>query len=207
MAYDYDLIAIGGGTAGLTVTRLVAGRARRVAMVEQDRPGGDCLWTGCVPTKALLHAAKVYWDARHSEHLGVSGDVTLDYAAVRSHLLEAQEAAGRIETDEAIAATGVMLIRGRARFVDKHTIEVDGRRRTAEKFAIATGSEPSVPPIPGLQEADPETNVEALSWEELPASLCVIGGGPIGLEFAQMMNRFGVAVTLIEALPRCTRLR
>ena len=201
--FDYDLIAIGAGTAGLTVTRLVAGSGKRVAMVEADRPGGDCLWTGCVPTKALLQSAKAFWDAKHAGRFGVvAGDVRLDFAAVRRHLLASQEAAGRVETEEAIAANGVELLRGRARFIDDHTLDIDGKKVTGARIAIATGSEPTIPPIPGLAEAGPETNVEALSWEELPKSLCIIGGGAIGLEFAQMMNRFGVVTTLVEGLPR-----
>ncbi len=201
--YDYDLIAIGGGTAGLTVTRLVAACGKKVAMIEADRPGGDCLWTGCVPTKALLHSAKMLWDAKHAARFGVvADDVRLDFQAARRHLLAAQDAAGRIDSPEAVAENGVDLLTGRARFTDDHTIEIDGRKLTAAKFAIATGSEPSVPPIPGLAEAAPDTNVEALFGEEFPKSLCIIGGGPIGFEFAQMMNRFGVTITMVEALPR-----
>ena len=202
-AYDYDLIAIGAGTAGLTVTRLLAARGKHVALVEEDRPGGDCLWTGCVPTKALLHSAKLLWDAKHAGQFGVIvEDARLDFATVRAHVRSAQDAAGRIDSADAIAANGVELIKGRASFVDDHTVEIDSRRLTAATFVIATGSEPTIPPIPGLPEADPETNVEALSWEDLPQSLCIIGGGPIGLEFAQMMNRFGVTTTIVEALPR-----
>ena len=200
---DYDLIAIGGGTGGLTVTKLVARRGKKVAMIERYRPGGDCLFTGCVPTKALIHAAKLIHHARNGERFGVvAKDVQLDFAAVRRHVAEAQEAAGKVESPEAIAANKVELITGEARFIDAHTIEVGGRRLTAEYFVIATGGEPAVPPIPGLAEAGFDTNVQAVAWETLPASLGVIGGGPIGTEFSQLMSRFGVKVTVLQAADR-----
>lgn len=200
---DYDLIAIGGGTGGLTVTKLVARRGKRVAMIERYRPGGDCLFTGCVPTKALIHAAKLIHHARNGARFGVvAGDIRLDFAAVRRHVAEAQEEAGKVESPEAIAANNVELITGEARFIDSHTIEVGGRRLTAEYIVVATGGEPAVPAIPGLAEAGFDTNVQAVAWETLPASLAVIGGGPIGTEFSQMMSRFGVQVTVLQSADR-----
>ncbi|MFN0095228.1 MAG: dihydrolipoyl dehydrogenase family protein [Dehalococcoidia bacterium] len=200
---DYDVVAIGAGTGGLTVTRLTAKAGKRVAMVERFKPGGDCLFTGCVPTKSLIHAAKVYHHAKHGAHLGVvANDLRLDYAAVRRHVLAAQEQAGKVETPEAIASHGVELVTGEARFLDAHTLDVGGRRMTAANIVIATGGEPAVPPIPGLREAGFDTNVQLVAWETLPESLCVIGGGPIGVEFAQVMARFGVKVTLLQSAER-----
>ncbi len=200
---DYDVIAIGAGTGGLTVTKLVARRGKRVAMVERFKPGGDCLYTGCVPTKSLIHAARLLHHARNGEQFGViAADVRLDFEAVRRHVAQAQHEAGQVESPEAIAANGVDLITGEARFIDPHTIEVDGRRLTAETFVIATGGEPAIPLVPGLAEAGYETNVQAVAWESLPASLGIIGGGPIGIEFAQMMARFGVAVTVVQSASR-----
>ena len=102
--YDYDLVAIGAGTGGLTVTRLVAAKGKRVALIERDRPGGDCLYTGCVPTKALIEAAKLLYQARHGQALGVlAEDARLDFPAVRRHLRRAQQIAGAVESPEAIA--------------------------------------------------------------------------------------------------------
>ena len=200
---EYDLIAIGAGTGGLTVTKLVARRGKKVAMIERYRPGGDCLFTGCVPTKALIHAAKLLHHARHGERFGVvAKDVRLDFEGVRRHVAAAQEEAGRVESAEAIAANRVELITGEARFLDAHTIEAGGRRLSADTFVIATGGEPAVPPIPGLAEAGFDTNVQAVAWERLPESLCVIGGGPIGTEFSQMMARFGVRVTVLQSPDR-----
>jgi pyruvate/2-oxoglutarate dehydrogenase complex dihydrolipoamide dehydrogenase (E3) component len=204
---DFDVVAIGAGTGGLTVTRLAAAAGLRAALVERDRLGGDCLWTGCVPTKALVHAARVFHETRSGAQFGTNAEnVSLDFAAVRAHVLESQQLAGQVDSPEAIAATGVELITGSARFVDPLTIEVDGRHVTARNFVIATGSKPAIPPIPGLAEGGFDTNVELVDWDELPASLAIIGGGPIGVEFAQVMARFGVEVHLLEAgdriLPR-----
>lgn len=199
----YDLIVIGAGTGGLTAARLVARSGKRVALVERDRPGGDCLWTGCVPTKSLIHAAKLLHDARTGGRFGVTApDVRLDFDAVRRHLARVQDTAGRVDSPDAIASWGVELVRGEAHFVDPHSVDAGGRRLQGRSFVIATGSRPSIPPIHGLKEAGFDTNVELLDWETLPRSLGILGGGPIGVEFAQLMCRLGVQVTLIERLPR-----
>ena len=198
----YDLVTIGGGAAGLTVSRIVAAAGKKVALVERDRPGGDCLWTGCVPTKALIEVAQRLHDAHTGARFGLSlGDVQFDYARARQHVAEAQAQAGAIESPEAIASHGIELFRGDAHFLDAHTAEFEGGRLIAENIVIATGSEASVPPLPGLHETGFETNVEVLDWTTLPNSLCIIGGGPIGIEFAQMMNRLGVRVAVLEAAP------
>ncbi len=200
---EYDLIAIGAGTGGLTVTKLVARRGKKVAMIERFKPGGDCLYTGCVPTKALVHAAKLIHHARNGARFGVIADgIRLDYEAVRRHVAEAQHEAGQVESPEAIAKNNVTLITGEGRFVDAHTLEVNGERLSAKNIVIATGGEPAVPPIPGLAEAGFDTNVQAVAWETLPASLCVIGAGPIGSEFGQLMSRFGVKVTMLQSAGR-----
>ncbi|MGE0600585.1 MAG: NAD(P)/FAD-dependent oxidoreductase [Dehalococcoidia bacterium] len=199
----YDLVVIGAGTGGLTAARLVARQGKKVALVERDRPGGDCLWTGCVPTKALIHAARVLHDASTGGRFGVqAAELRLDFEEVRRHVAASQEAAGRVDSAEEISSWGVELVRGDAKFVDEHTVTVAGRRLQARAFVIATGSKPAVPSIPGMDEAGFDTNVELLDWQALPRSLAILGGGPIGVEFAQVMCRFGVQVTLIERLPR-----
>jgi pyruvate/2-oxoglutarate dehydrogenase complex dihydrolipoamide dehydrogenase (E3) component len=200
---SYDLIVIGGGTGGLTAARLVARQGKRVALVERGRPGGDCLWTGCIPTKALAHIAKLIHGAREGFRFGVTaGDLRLDYQAVRRHLAEAQRLAGRVDAPETIASWGVELIQGEARFLDPKSVETGGKVLRASSFVLATGSKPSIPGAPGLAEAGFDTNETLLDWEQLPSSLAILGGGPIGVEFAQIMARFGVEVTLIERLPR-----
>lgn len=199
----YDVAVIGAGTGGLTVARLTAQAGQRVALIERDRPGGDCLWTGCVPTKALIHAAQRAHDVRESARFGVTHNgAGIDFSVIRRHMGDAQHQAGRAESDDRIASWGVDLIRGEAHFVDAQRVKVDGRTLTARSFVIATGSHPVAPSIPGLQEAPFETNVELLAWDELPASLAILGAGPIGVEFAQAMSRLSVQVTLIEQAPR-----
>lgn len=200
---DYDIIVIGAGTAGLTVAKLTAKAGRRVAIIERARPGGDCLWTGCVPSKALIESARRYHDARTSGGFGVSAEnVRFDFEAARHHIAESQRQAGEPDSPAAIAAAGVALVQGEASFVNAHTIEVNDERLSAAQIVIATGGEPTVPDIPGLRESEPDTNVEALNWETLPESLGIIGGGPIGIEFAQALGRLGVAVTVLEASDR-----
>lgn len=199
----YDLVVIGAGTGGLTAAKLVARQGKKVALVERDRPGGDCLWTGCVPTKSMIHAAKLFHDASTGGRFGVqAAGLNLDFDAVRRHVAAAQGTAGTVDSPEAIASWGVELVRGEARFVDAHTVDVGGRRLQGRALVIATGSRPAVPPIPGLEEAGFDTNVELLDWQALPHSLAILGGGPIGAEFAQVMCRFGVQVTLIERFTR-----
>ncbi len=197
--YDYDLISIGGGTAGLTVARLVAEKGKRVAVVEAREPGGDCLWTGCVPSKSLVAAARAADTVRRASRFGVEADIrTINFDAVRRHIRAAQERAGDVDTPEAIASYGVDLIRGEAKFADDHSISVEGRRISSHYFVIATGARPSLPPIAGLSEAGVDTTDTVWDWEELPRSLAVIGGGPAGCEIAQSFGRLGAEVVLLE---------
>lgn len=200
---EYDIIVIGAGTAGLTVAKLTSKAGRRVAIIERARPGGDCLWTGCVPTKALIESARRYHQACTSGEFGVAAEnVSFDFSAARRHIAESQRLAGEPDSPAVIAAAGVTLVQGEASFIDAHTIDVNSERLSAAQIVIATGGEPAVPDIPGLRDAEPDTNVEALSWETLPESLGIIGGGPIGIEFAQALGRLGVAVTVLEASDR-----
>ena len=198
-----DLVVIGGGTAGLTAARLVARGGKKVALVERDRPGGDCLWTGCVPSKALIHIAKLHHEARTSARFGVhTTGVRLDFDAARRHVAEAQKVAGRLDSAETVASWGVELVHGEARFINAQTVEAGGRKLTAKQFLIAAGGRPAVPAIPGLADAGFDTNIELLDWRTLPESLVIVGGGPMGVEFGQMMARFGVRVTIVQSGPR-----
>lgn len=173
-----------------------------MALVERDRTGGDCLHTGCVPTKALLEAAALIHAARRAREFGVPAPGVIDFPAVRRHVLRAQELAGEVDSPEALARDGVELIKGAATFVGPRKIEVDGTRLSAGHFVVATGAEPVAPPIDGLSGVAYDTNLEAVAWESLPRSLGVLGGGPIGVEFGQAMARFGVRVHVLEAQER-----
>jgi pyruvate/2-oxoglutarate dehydrogenase complex dihydrolipoamide dehydrogenase (E3) component len=203
LSEHYDFVAIGGGTAGMTATRLLARRGQRVALVERDRPGGDCLWTGCIPTKALLQVAQLAHQARQAGAQGVrTGPIEVDFDAVRRYVKEAQARAGEVDTPDALRRDGVELLQGEARFVDPNTLEVAGRQVSASHLLIATGSTPVIPSIEGAGPESVDTNVDAVAWTSLPQSVAIIGGGPIGLEFGQALVRLGVEVSILEASDR-----
>ncbi len=199
---DYDLIVIGAGGAGSSTATAAAKLGKRVALIERDKLGGTCLNYGCDPTKTLLHTAAVLYQARHAAVLGLRiPQAEADWAAVQAHVRQVVETirGGTPEQARAgIAAQNVELFMGEAAFSSPHTITVNGQTLQGERFLIATGTVPFIPDIEGLSEAGYITNEQAVSLPELPKRLVVIGGGPIGLEFAQMFNRFGVQVTVLE---------
>ncbi|MFD1722052.1 dihydrolipoyl dehydrogenase family protein [Amnibacterium endophyticum] len=180
-----DLLVIGGGTAGLVAARTASSFGARPVLVERDeQPGGDCLWTGCVPSKALLEAAADGVDDRAA--LARVRAATADIAPV--------------DSAAALEADGVRVLRGTARFTGPRTAVVDGRPLRFAQAVIATGSRPLVPDVPGLE--DPLTTDTLWDLEELPARLLVLGGGPAGCELAQAAVRLGSAVTLVQRAER-----
>src|SRR5215207_2197960 len=198
----YDLIAIGGGTAGLVTAAGGAGLGARVALVERDRLGGECLWTGCVPSKALLACARAAADARRAARFGVhTGEVRVDFAGVMRWVYEAQRRIAPHDSPERFRALGVDVVEGSARFVDERTIAVGERRLSVKRIVIATGSGPTVPPIDGLAGVPHYTNETIFSIDRQPGTLLVLGAGPIGLELAQAFGRLGTAVSVVEQDP------
>lgn len=183
---DYDLVVIGGGAAGLGAARAAAHSGARTLLVEAGRIGGDCTFTGCVPSKTLIEAA----------HRGVDFDVAM--ADVR----RAIDTIASTEDAATLRAEGVDVIQGWAQLHDSNAIEVDGRRITARHIVLATGAGPKIPDIPGLADIPYLTNETIFDLQELPESLVVLGGGPIGCELAQAFARLGSKVTLVEALDR-----
>lgn len=199
----YDLVVIGGGTAGLVTAAGAAHLGARVALIERDRLGGECLYTGCVPTKALIMAAKVAAMARNGERFGVrTSEVTVDYAGVRDHIRRVIAAIQKHDSIERFTGLGVDVIKGEAQFAARHQLAVGEQMLESRRFVLATGSRSTAPPIPGLEQAGFWTHVEALEAERLPESLIVLGAGPIGLEFAQAFTRLGVRVIVLEAADR-----
>ncbi|RZU98382.1 dihydrolipoyl dehydrogenase family protein [Spiribacter vilamensis] len=201
MDHKHDLIIIGGGVGGL-VTASVAGQlGLDVVLVERGSAlGGDCLHHGCVPSKTLLHSASVAQTVRNAEGSGISaglGDIDLEAVMdrVRSVIARIQQA----DDPDRFRGYGVDVQFGEARFLDARTIEVKGNRLRARRFVIATGSQPTIPPIPGLDDVPYLTNETVFDETTLPARLAVIGGGPIGTELGQAFARLGSRVTLIEA--------
>nr|CAA9338655.1 MAG: Mercuric ion reductase [uncultured Nocardioidaceae bacterium] len=199
----WDLLVIGGGTAGIVAARTASSLGATVVLVEEARTGGDCLWTGCVPSKALLAAAHRAHSARDSGRFGIRVDgVGIDFPAVMAHV---QQAIATIEPDDSpatLAAAGVTVVHGRATLTSDGAVEVDGRVVQTRQVVLATGSSPSVPDIPGLRDANPLTSDSIWELDTLPERLTVMGGGSIGCELGQAFARLGSRVTVVEQLPR-----
>lgn len=199
----YDLAIIGAGSAGLTAARFAARLERRIALIEANRVGGDCTWTGCVPSKALLHAARVAHTIRNGGAYGIhAGEPEVDFPSVMARIRRVIEDIYAAESPDALRAEGIDVIEERAQFEDAHTVVVNGRRITARYFLICTGASPLGPPIPGLPETPYLTYENFWRLESLPPRLIVVGGGPIGCELAQACQRLGSQVALVEALDR-----
>ncbi|WP_179872253.1 dihydrolipoyl dehydrogenase family protein [Microcella indica] len=194
-----DLLVIGGGSAGIVAAKTAARFGADVLLVERDRMGGDCLWTGCVPSKSLIAAADAATRARSSVELGVSASsVTVDFAAVMRHVRAAISVIEPTDAPEALGAVGARVERGSARFVGPREAEVGGRRIRFGQAIIATGSAPVMPGIEGLDRVDALTSETVWDIDELPARLLVLGGGAIGCELAQAFARLGSHVTLVQ---------
>ena len=197
----YDLVVIGGGTAGLVSAAGGASLGAKVALVERDKLGGDCLYNGCVPTKTLLRSAKVANLVDRSEEFGIrTAGAEVDFPAVMARMRRVISEAGKNDDPDRFRSLGVDLYLGEeATFVSPEDVSVDGRRLRARSTIIATGSYPVAPPVDGLEGVGYLTNVGALRLEELPRSLVIIGSGPIGCEFAQIFARFGSNVTMVSS--------
>lgn len=206
MPERYDVIVIGAGAAGLTASAFAGELGKKTALIERERLGGDCTWTGCVPSKALLKAAKIAHHVRiaHQYGIGEAAQPTVDLAVVRERLRTIIDEVYQYETPEVFSKRGVEVIEGEARFVDAQTLVVNGRRLQSKRFIVATGARPLIPPIPGLDQVTYKTNLNLFENDRLPRHLLVLGAGPIGLEMAQAYRRFGAQVTVIadQIMPR-----
>ena len=195
----WDLVVIGGGTAGLVASRTAASFGSRVLLIEELQLGGDCLWFGCVPSKSLIAAESAATVARRSSHLGVTATgVTVDFARVMQHVHEARTTIEPIDSAEALHRDGIEVVHGRAVFTGARTVEVDGQSIGFAQAMIATGGSPSVPELPGADAANILTSTTFWDITELPTNLVVLGGGAIGCEIAQAMARLGSTVTLVH---------
>ena len=198
-----DLAVIGGGTAGLVAAIGAAGQGARVVLIEQARTGGDCLWSGCVPSKALIEAASAAHTARSSQHLGVSTSrVEVDLGAVMQHVKDAIGALEPHDSPQRLRSEGVEVVHGRARLVAPDAVDVDGRRIRFRRALVATGSAPVVPDLPGFESVEPLTNESVWELTELPERLVVLGGGAIGCELGQAFSRLGAQVSIVEMADR-----
>ncbi|RMH07030.1 MAG: mercuric reductase [Nitrospirae bacterium] len=202
----YNLVVIGAGTAGLVCAAIAAGLGAKVALIERHLMGGDCLNVGCVPSKGVLRASRVWALMKQADRFGISypPGVKYDFGAVMRRMRQLRAVLSQMDSARRFAALGVDLYLGTGTFLNMNQICVEGpagsRTLTFAKAVICTGGRAAAPAIPGLQDAGFLTNETVFSLTELPESLAVIGAGPIGCELAQAFARFGSRVHLIEAL-------
>jgi pyruvate/2-oxoglutarate dehydrogenase complex dihydrolipoamide dehydrogenase (E3) component len=197
MAEQFDVIVIGGGTAGLVTASGCARLGRKVALIEREKLGGDCLWTGCVPTKALVASAKLMHQMRHADAFGIEPhEPRVTPKSIMESMRAARHAIEHHDDPAKFRALGIEVIFGDARLVSRSEVEVAGRRLSAKDIVIATGSRTAVPPVEGLH--DFLDHASFLAQDEFPRSLLILGGGYIGIEFAQMFRRFGCDVDVVE---------
>jgi pyruvate/2-oxoglutarate dehydrogenase complex dihydrolipoamide dehydrogenase (E3) component len=200
MSERFDIVVIGAGSGGLSVAAGAAQMGARVALMEAGDMGGDCLNSGCVPSKALLAAAKQAHVQNSASAFGVHYQPPqVDFVAVKKHVADVIAQIAPHDSQERFEGLGVTVMRSFAKFVDARTVEAGGRRFTAKRFVIATGSRPSLPPIPGLADTPHHTNESIFADTAKPEHLIIIGGGAIGCEMAQAHVRLGCNVTLLEA--------
>lgn len=204
---DIDLLVVGAGTAGLVAARTAHSLGASVLLAERGRFGGDCLWTGCVPSKALIAAASAAADARAAARFGVhAGPVTVDGSAVLAHIRAAVARIEPVDSAQRLRADGIDTVSGAVVLTGPDTATVGGTPVSARRVVLATGAVPAMPGLPGLAALHPDTT-ETL-WDSLtadaalPERLAVVGGGPVGCEIAQAMARLGVTVTLVHSGPR-----
>jgi pyruvate/2-oxoglutarate dehydrogenase complex dihydrolipoamide dehydrogenase (E3) component len=200
----YNMVVIGAGTAGLVTAAGAAGLGAKVALIERDLMGGDCLNFGCVPSKALISASRVAAVARNASRFGVGvpDGVKVDFPTVMARMREIRAELATNDSAERFKSLGVDVFRGTARFTGRDSVEVDGATLRFSRATIATGARATAPPIPGLAESGYLTNETVFSMTELPRRLVVIGAGPIGCELAQAFRRFGSELTMLEVAPQ-----
>ncbi len=206
--YDYDALVIGGGAAGLTTAGIAANFGAKTMMIEMDRLGGDCTWTGCVPSKTLLKAASVMHNAKKAEQYGLkSGAIDLDPQKVMVHIDKIRREVYEDADDPKIfEEMGIEVVSGKATFLDDHTLKITDneglQREVSGKYIfICTGAKAFVPPIKGVDSVDYLTNESLFEIEDLPKKLVIVGGGPIGSEMSQAFNRLGSEVHVVDMAP------
>lgn len=198
----YNLVVIGGGTAGLVSAAGAAGLGAKVALIERSLMGGDCLNTGCVPSKAVIRSARAVHDVREAKHFGVHGQVEkVDFAAAMGRMRQVRAKISHHDSFDRFKGLGIDVYMGSARFINERQIEVDGQILDFKKAVIATGARARIPQLSGLDTVDYLTNENVFNLTELPQRLICVGGGPIGCELAQAFHRLGAKVTLIHNGP------
>jgi pyruvate/2-oxoglutarate dehydrogenase complex dihydrolipoamide dehydrogenase (E3) component len=204
---EYDVVVLGSGEAGKYIAWTLAKKGKRAVVIERKYVGGSCPNIACLPSKNIIHSAKVASYFCRSEEFGITKDATqIHMSVVRDRKRQMVDGLVQMHLDN-FKASGAQLLMGFGRFIGPKTIEValsDGGTRVlrGENVVISTGSRATIEPIPGLTEAKPLTHIEALDLDHIPGHLLIIGGGYVGLELGQAMRRFGTSVTIIERNPR-----
>ena len=202
-SFDYNLAVIGAGSAGLVSSYIAAAVKAKVVLIERHKMGGDCLNTGCVPSKALIRSAKFISQVHRAEKYGFkNATADFDFKDVMNRVQGVIEDIEPHDSVERYTSLGVDCMQGEAQLKDPWTVEVNGKTITSKNIVLATGAEPFVPPIPGLDKVNYYTSDTIWGLEELPKRMAVLGGGPIGCELAQSFARLGAEVTLVEMAPR-----
>jgi len=198
-SFDFNLLVIGAGSGGLVSAYIAAAVKAKVGLIEKHKMGGDCLNTGCVPSKALIRTAKAVHEAQHAEKYGLDNmQPTFDFKTVMQRVHGIIKAIEPHDSVERYTELGVEVITGEAKILDPYRVEVNGKIHTTKNIIIATGAAPLVPPIKGVDKVDYLTSDNLWDIEEQPGRLVVLGGGPIGSELAQAFNRLGTKVTMVE---------
>jgi len=201
--FDRNLIVLGAGSAGLVTAYIAAAVKAKVSLIEKNKMGGDCLYTGCVPSKALIRSAKFLAHARRATEFGFkSADVEFDFADVMERVQRVIKTIEPHDSIERYSELGVECITGEAMITSPWTVEVNGETLTTRNIVIAAGARPFVPPIPGIEDIAYYTSDTIWELRKLPERLVILGGGPIGCELTQCFARFGSHVSQIEMLPR-----
>lgn len=200
-SYEYDMGVLGGGSAGLTLTSGAAQLGAKTILIEKEpHLGGDCLHYGCVPSKTLIKSATVYHMMKNAAHFGLPSSPVppVDFTNIVDRIKSVIATIQEHDSEERFCSLGAEVRFGSARFVDEHTIELEGKRISAKSWLIATGSSSSLPPIPGLDDTPFITNKEIFYLDKLPESLIVLGAGPIAIEMAQAFSRLGTQVSVVQ---------
>ena len=198
--FDYDVVIIGAGSAGLVACKVANGLGKRTALIEKRKLGGDCTWFGCVPSKTLIKSANIAHQMTRLREFGLepSAPIELNADRVMAHVRAVVQADADGHPPSVLEAEGINVLFGSPKFLDNHCIDLGGKKISSKKFIICSGSHPFVPPINGLQDIPYLTNETFFDLEVLPKSMIVLGAGPIGIELSAALNRLGVKITIIQ---------
>jgi len=200
---DYDLIVIGGGSAGLTAVEIAIQFGLRTALIEKDQIGGDCTWSGCIPSKTLIKTARVAYQMRSANQFGLTNvEPAINFEKVMGHVKQVIQDIYQEESAQVLRGKGVDVFLGNAKFVDAHTIIINDKEYRSRKFLLATGARAVVPDIPGSSAFTIHTYETIWNLTSLPNHMIIIGAGPVGVELGQAFSRLGSKITILEKKSR-----